>query len=242
MMRFSDWMTLLRLGRQRLTSGDAYVRFQTFQGEMILSEIEATGVRLEGRRALDLGCGYGGYSLALRKRTDRVLAADRHFPPGSCTTHATIWWVEADAVSLPFGDGEFDFIMCASLIEHVAEPLRLLSEIRRVMSPRGICYLSFPPFYSPVGGHNFKPYHLLGEKLAIRLSGLQCASYATAFGKWGLYPLTIRKVRRLVGTAGLRIRNLATRFLPLNTAALPMVGEFLTWHVQFLLARDSSSS
>ena len=234
-MRLSDWLTLFRLGRQRHTSKEAYASLQAFQGELILSEIETRGIRLENKRILDLGCGYGGYSLALAKRTNRIMAIDRYIAL-TFQTSDSIHAIRADALSLPFGDQQFDFVMCASLIEHVPHPLCLLQEIRRVLSSQGICYLSFPPFYSPVGGHQFKPYHLLGEKLAIRLSGLPVTGYATLAGEWGLYPLTIRRVRRLIVQAGLTIQHMSTRYLPVNLASLPVVGEFLTWHVQFLLS------
>jgi ubiquinone/menaquinone biosynthesis C-methylase UbiE len=237
-MQISDWATLFRLGRRRLKSVAEYTEFQVFQGRLVLSEIESQGVSLENKRVLDLGCGFGGYSLALAQKTDHVLAVDWHVSPAPSGTQA-IKWIHADALSLPFRNDEFDLVICASLIEHVANPLGLLQEIRRVMTPQSICYLSFPPFYSPMGGHQFKPYHLLGEKLAIRLSGAQSTGYATAFGEWGLYPRTIRQVRRLATQAKLVIQNMSTRFLPVNLAALPIVGEFLTWHVEFLLSRES---
>lgn len=235
-MQLSDWITLIRLSRARFHSDADYTRFQAFQADMILTEIAHNGIRLEGRRVLDLGCGKGGYSLALAARADQVVAIDRYIVQER-DTRQNICLVQADALQLPFGHQRFDFVMCASLIEHLTDPLGLLQEIRRVLSPRGTCYLSFPPFYSPVGGHQFKPYHLLGEKLAIRLSGFRNSSYQSAFGQWGLHRRTIRGVRRLIGNAGLKIQSVSTRYMPFNFAALPVIGEFLTWHVQFILTR-----
>ena len=235
----SDWVRLLKLGRRRFRSQADYVRFQAFQAGLIIAALEAKGVRIAGKWALDLGCGDGGYSLALSAKTNRVVAVDRNIVQKareSCPG-GPILWNQADASALPFRDGQFEFILCASLIEHVDNPAGLLSEIRRVLAPDGICYLSFPPFYSPVGGHHFKPYHLLGERVAMRLARRPGESYRTAWSQWGLYPRSIRQVSRLIKAAGFDVRSMSTRFLPVNFAAVPVIGEFLTWHVEFIIAK-----
>lgn len=48
----------------------------------------------------------------------------------------------------------------------------------------------------------------------------------------------IRRARQLIAEAGLKIKRESTRFLPLNVARLPCLGEFLTWHVQFILSKE----
>jgi SAM-dependent methyltransferase len=227
-----EWITLLRLARRRFKSNADYRRFQAYQGSLIVEYLAKQGIDLQGVRVLDLGCGNGGYSCALAKVGAHVVSIDLRRPQSPPSNMAL-----ADAAYLPFGSARFPFVFCASLIEHVCDPLQFLTQIRRVLSPNGRVYLSFPPFYSPVGGHQFKPYHLLGERLAIRLSGQSAEGFETAFGSWGLYPLTIREVRRLITDAGLKIEHESTRFLPFNLASLPWIGELLTWHVQFILGK-----
>jgi hypothetical protein len=39
----------------------------------------------------------------------------------------------------------------------------------------------------------------------------------------------------LFAEAKLEIRHESTRFLPLNIARVPVLGELLVWHVQFIL-------
>jgi len=168
---------------------------------------------------LDVGCGNGGYSRALRAAGAEVISLDRLLPAAPPAS-----FIRGDALALPLADDTFPFIFCASLIEHVPHPHLLLEEIKRVLRPGGLAYVSFPPFYSPVGGHQFKPYHLLGERLAIRLSGFDCERFATCFGAWGLYRLTIRQVRRMLKETGLQIKNMTTRFSPLNVARIPLLG------------------
>ena len=225
-------MTLFRLGRRRFRSDEDYRRLQSYQAHLILRYLTSQGVNVQGYRILDLGCGNGGYSKALQAVGGEVVSVDLRCPQDSPRSFAL-----ADAQSLPFALGGFSLVFCASLIEHVPWPMALLREVQRVLVPGGVSYLSFPPFYSPLGGHQFKPYHLLGETLAIRLSGFDCQGFNTCFGDWGLYPLTIRRVRGMVQEIGFSIEDISVRFLPLNVARFPLLGEFLSWHVQFLLRK-----
>jgi hypothetical protein len=55
-----------------------------------------------------------------------------------------VTFVRADATDLPFEDGVFDFVNEAGVIEHVADPERLVAEAIRVTSPRGV-YVCISP-------------------------------------------------------------------------------------------------
>ncbi len=46
-------------------------------------------------------------------------------------------FVQGDAHSLPFPDSTFDVVYCRYLLEHLADPLRALREMRRVLKPGG---------------------------------------------------------------------------------------------------------
>lgn len=50
--------------------------------------------------------------------------------------------------SLPIGDHEYDCVVCLELLEHLAVPVRLLHEIRRVVRQKGRVVLSVPNPYS----------------------------------------------------------------------------------------------
>jgi len=66
---------------------------------------------------------------------------------------ANLHFIQGDAHALPFGDELFDTVYCRYLLEHVADPVQVLSEMRRVLRPGGralaqennILILSFYP-------------------------------------------------------------------------------------------------
>lgn len=56
--------------------------------------------------------------------------------------------------STPAQDEEFDFVYSWSAFEHIAEPISVLSEIRRIIRPSGCFFLQLWPFYlSARGSH-----------------------------------------------------------------------------------------
>jgi SAM-dependent methyltransferase len=247
--RFNDYRTLYRLAKSRTISRKDYFYFEEYQGKLLIKYLKHKGVNLGATQLLDLGCGFGGYAISLQETGARVIGLDLDPQkiPGFNQK------VLADALKLPFPDFSFNVIVCASLIEHVREPEILLQEITRVMAPGGYLYLSYPPFYSPVGGHQFAPFHLLGERLSLYIftkrkkfkknawiqghMSMSPGSYAESFGAWGLYRRTIRQIRQMLGKYPLKVVDCSTRLLPINTAVVPILGEFLTWHVQFLAVK-----
>jgi SAM-dependent methyltransferase len=257
-MDLTPYLTLAQLGRRRLRSYADYLRFQRQQARMLSGYLERHNVCLHDRLVLDLGSGLGGYAVEWQAQGGHVVALDL-VASSPAIKAARIPIVQANAHLLPFVDGIFDIVFCASLIEHVRRPEWLLSEIRRVLRPGGICYLSFPPFYSLRGGHEFSPFHYLGEKLALVLAqrdrdipdwlhehyGIRSSarSFAETYEGWGLYRVTISQARRWVKQAGFTVRHFGTRFLPVNLAAIPILGDVLAWHVQMILeSRRSTES
>ena len=251
MVTVADWKRFAALARRRARSPESYRRFQVEQAGMILAYLQRKGIGLAGWRALDLGCGIGGYTLALRDAGAWVVSTDlSHRALSGLPTGLRP--VCADALHLPFADAAFDFVFCASLVEHVPDPPQMLREVWRALKPGGQCYLSFPPFYSPRGGHQFSPYHLLGERFATwmyrrtrarRVADWQReivsegSAYSQAYHGFGLHRVTIAAARRWIGQTGLEIVEISTRFSPVNTARWPVLGEFLTWHAEFLLRK-----
>ncbi|HUV94979.1 MAG TPA: class I SAM-dependent methyltransferase [Anaerolineae bacterium] len=242
-MRLSDYPRFFTLASRRLRSPRDYRAFQAFQGQQLVAYLHnhIPGSLAEAR-VLDLGCSFGGYAAALAGGVHLAVGLDLRFSLPRPVVSGNLGFVCADAMQTPFDDRSFDLVICASLVEHVAQPLHLLSQIARLLRSGGWCYLSFPPYYSLRGGHGFSPFHLLGEPVALKVHGMlhpghTVASYASAYGDCGLYKVTIHGVESLLGTLPFEIWDVSTRWPSLNTARWPWLNEFLTWHVQFLLRR-----
>lgn len=73
---------------------------------------------------LDAGCGDGINLLGLRDAAARL-------PQGSL-------------YHLPFASGSFDVVLCNHVIEHVPDLPTALSELRRVLRPRGLLIIGVP--------------------------------------------------------------------------------------------------
>ena len=235
----SKYMQFIHKVRNRHNSPKDYIEFQQFQAQWILNELNKE-INLSSKTILDLGGGTGGYTMELAKSSKVVYGLDFNMSKVPFKKD-NIALLKGDATNLPFKDNSFDFIFCSSLIEHIQDQNKVINEINRILKHDKFCYLSYPPFYSPVGGHQFKPFHLLGAKAAIILSNVfnsTCAQdFETSFGNWGLYPTTIRSIKNKVEISNLKIIKISTRFLSINVAKIPILNEFLTWHVEFLLQK-----
>lgn len=204
-------LKLARLAMRRLQSTDDYRAMQTYIARSSVVELEGRGVDLGSSRILELGAGNGGYSLILNERAKEFLASDLF--ESAFFGASGIPFKTVDVLKpFPFSDAEFDLVYSSSLIEHLNDPTNMIREAFRVLRPGGIFFLSYPPFYSLtlVGGHHFKPFHLLGEGLAVKIWNLKrkkrgkppIQDYGTCYGGFGLHPLKIDQVSRMLTENG----------------------------------------
>jgi ubiquinone/menaquinone biosynthesis C-methylase UbiE len=100
-----------------------------------------------GDRALDLGCGDGRFTAELAAAGARALGAD---VAEAALERARSRYPELEFQlvgidsPLPFADGAFDVVWASEVIEHVGDTARWLSEVRRVLVPRGRLLLTTP--------------------------------------------------------------------------------------------------
>ena len=89
---------------------------------------------------LDVACGTGDLSIALFENTGaRVIGLDfcRPMLELAAQKNRELAFVEADALRLPFGSGEFDAVSIAFGLRNLSSVESGLSELRRVLKPQG---------------------------------------------------------------------------------------------------------
>ncbi|MFC3650188.1 class I SAM-dependent methyltransferase [Dyella humi] len=115
----------------------------------LFSHIDYSGAR----RLLEVGCGVGAQTEILLRRfpdlhvtgVDRspaqLAAAERHLSAKAwCESRFALR--QADAADLPFADRSFDAAYLCWVLEHVPSPARVLSEVRRVLAPGAVVYIT----------------------------------------------------------------------------------------------------
>jgi SAM-dependent methyltransferase len=64
----------------------------------------------------------------------------------------------SDAASIPIAARSYDAVLCTEVLEHVPNPVQVLSEIGRILCPGGYAFIS-----APLGsGLHQQPYHFYG--------------------------------------------------------------------------------
>ena len=77
--------------------------------------------------------------------------------------------VVLDAHDIPFADSTFDAVVAQAVLEHVVDPYRSVSEIWRVLKPRGIVYAETPFMQQVHGGpYDFTRFTPLGHRRLFR--------------------------------------------------------------------------
>lgn len=118
--RFGPWTVFLYLHRKP-----------------ILEAVKEAAPRLGGR-LLDVGCGNKPYASVLRCREH--IGVDVETSSHSRTKMDNIY----DGAVLPFGDAEFDSVLCTEVLEHCRDPQRIAREMWRVLKPGGYALLTAP--------------------------------------------------------------------------------------------------
>lgn len=78
--------------------------------------------------------------------------------------------VKADIHQLPFANNTFDAVLCNHVLEHVADDIKAMSEINRVLKPGGWAILQVP-FFSPVPDTTFEDNTITDKREREKIFG-----------------------------------------------------------------------
>lgn len=123
--------------------------------QVISIELLRDALSRPGGRALDVGCGDGGFLAELDRAGDLAArgwelhgvdysaaaighARDRPYTFEQCNIEEAI----------PYGDDSFDIVTAGEVIEHVYNPDHLLAEMKRILRPGGRVVLTTPNLHA----------------------------------------------------------------------------------------------
>ncbi len=161
-------------------------------GGLLRDTLALLDISLADRAVLDVGCGRGYAEDVVRNLGGRYVGLDFVASRGGFPL------VLGDAARLPFPDARFDVVFCIDASEHFPDPARAASEVRRVLRPGGVFFLSAPNYGNVAG---------VVKKCCEALGWYARDSWAP-FGRWTPQEyeraLTPWGVRRLYRDAGFR--------------------------------------
>jgi 2-polyprenyl-6-hydroxyphenyl methylase/3-demethylubiquinone-9 3-methyltransferase len=102
---------------------------------------------LEGKAALDVGCGAGLLAEPLARLGARVTGLDASSELiAMAREHAAARGLEIDyrAGELAAHEGQYDLVTCMEVIEHVADPAAFVKALAKRLAPGGLLILSTP--------------------------------------------------------------------------------------------------
>ncbi len=95
-------------------------------------------------KVLDIGCGGGLLTNALAKQGHQVYGIDSSLASLQIAREkdatSTVHYERADATALPFLDHSFDAVCAMDLLEHVEDPMQVITEASRVLRKGGLFF------------------------------------------------------------------------------------------------------
>lgn len=113
-----------------------------------------------GKSIADVACGTGyGSRLLLEAGALQVTSIDIHEPALRFGVDAFgIRCALADAIRLPLRNGCVDLVASLETVEHLPDPPAFIAEIRRILKPRGLLFVTTPN--GDGGSHSGNPWHV----------------------------------------------------------------------------------
>jgi SAM-dependent methyltransferase len=197
-----------------LLGGLSYFEYQRLLGREVVIPWLAKRLELKGMHVGDFGAHHGGMLDAFRESglvdgaiglelSEDVVASSPFVPDDRFRLEV------ADVMTVDTETHEFDLVLLHDVLEHIPDYDRALDAVGRSLRRSGHVFVSFPPYYSPFGGHQqlargrarIVPFaHLLPARLFFRFAKPGEQEYMTAEGAYQDM-VSIRRTRLTLANA-----------------------------------------
>lgn len=122
-----------------------------FRWDALKFGIISSSIRFRGK-FLDIACGLGHFCRYMKARNPFLEIWGMDFSPVGIKYAKELdkvvgmnnKFVLGDAHKLPFEDNSFDVITAMEVIEHISDPVKFITEIKRVLKPNGGAFITTP--------------------------------------------------------------------------------------------------
>ena len=220
------------LDEATLSGGIPYFEYEYKVANEIVIPWLRRYVRFDRTTVGDFGCHQGGVLQAFRE-LDGVVAGQGFDVNAESIARSPFAGTAdfriqvGDILQLDPARHRFDLILIRDVLEHIARYREALLRAKACLKPGGHIFVSYPPYYSPFGGHQqvagnwtrLVPYlHYLPKRMFFRLMRIADNAYMKAADSIGdlesvrATRLTLAKAERAFAVAGLQ-RRAAQYFL-----------------------------
>lgn len=194
--------------------------------QFIIPYLESKKVPIADAAVIEIGCAEGGNLCAMAEVGARELVGTDIAEPRLDNARIIadllgekITYSSHDVIyQPPFRDWleHFDLALLRDVIEHLDDAEVALRNIRQVLKPNGVLYVTFPPYYSPFGGHQQTlvnwaskvPFmHLLPERVFERMIASGREADKVEVRRLRRIRMTTTKFRRAAQNAGYSIMD-----------------------------------
>ena len=127
-------------------ASDAYDVFTPDTNDRLIDSVLRLGKFRGGAKVVDLGCGSGVFTDALRRRGYRCTGVDLSpkLVAIARQKYPEIEFIEGDVEGLPFPEASFDAVLLSGLVHHLPDASRCAAEVFRILRPGGT-FVAFDP-------------------------------------------------------------------------------------------------
>ena len=199
----------------------------------LVNDLSAAIQQYGGQRVFDIGCGNKPYEQLFRQENLLYRGCD--------VVQSDLARVDVlcEATHIPEPDGTYDTVLCTQVLEHVANPEKVMQEARRLLQAEGHFILSVPFAWElHEAPYDFYRYSKYGITEMLTRNGFEVITVKANGGKWAaILQLNINMIHSTFKNKKLFSKLLKGLFLNLRATALfNSLGKWADakWHDELL--------